>query len=104
MKASLQVILAGAGLTFLCLSAAGCGKSVSGHTYAGNGEMVKIEFQSGGKAFASLGPMTSNCTFTQSGKKISLICEGDTEELTMADDGSLNGPPDGMLAHLTKVK
>jgi hypothetical protein len=103
MKASLQGVLAGAGLTFLCLAAAACGKSVSGSTY-GNGEMVKVEFQSGGKALASMGPMTSNCTYTQSGKKISLVCEGDTEELTMADDGSLNGPPDGMLAHLTKVK
>ena len=104
MKVSLQGILAGAGLTFLCLGVAACGKSVSGHTYAGNGEMVKIEFQSGGKAFASMGPMTSSCTYTQSGKKISLACEGDNEELTMADDGSLSGPPDGMLAHLTKVK
>ena len=66
--------------------------------------MVKIEFQSGGKAFASMGPMTSSCTYTQSGKTISLICEGDTTELTVAGDGSLNGPPDGMLSHLTKVK
>ena len=104
MKASFQWVLAGAGLALLCMGAAGCGKSVSGHTYAGSGELVKIEFRSGGKAFASMGPMTSNCTYTQSGKKISLICEGDTEELTMADDGSLSGPPDGMLAHLTKVK
>ncbi len=104
MKASLQSVFASAGIALLCLGTAACGNSVSGHTYAGNGELVKIEFQSGGKAFASMGPMTSSCTYTQSGKKISLICEGDTEELTMADDGSLNGPPEGMLAHLTKVK
>lgn len=104
MKASLQGVLASAGVALLCLGAAACGSGVSGHTYAGNGDLVKIEFQSGGKAFASMGPMTSTCTYTQSGKTISLICEGDTEQLTMASDGSLSGPPDGMLAHLTKVK
>jgi hypothetical protein len=104
MRASLQRALASAAVAMLCLGAAACGKSVSGHTYAGNGELVKIEFQSGGKAFASMGPLTSSCTYTQNGTSISLICEGDTTELTMADDGSLSGPPDGMLSHLTKVK
>lgn len=103
MKASLRSVLAVMVLALLCLSATGC-NSVSGHTYAGNGQMVKIEFQSGGKALTSFGPMTSNCTYTQSGKNISLTCEGDTTQLTVADDGSLAGPPDGMLAHLTKVK
>jgi len=104
MKASLQSVLVGAGAALLCLGAAGCGNNVSGHTYAGNGEMVKIEFQSDGKAFASMGPITSSCIYTQASKRITLTCEGDTEQLTVADDGSLNGPPDGMLAHLTKVK
>jgi hypothetical protein len=104
MKASLKGVLASAGVALLCLGATACGSSVSGHTYAGNGELVKIEFQSGGKAFASMGPMTSSCTYTQSGKTISLICKGDTTELTVASDGSLNGPPDGMLSHLSKVK
>jgi len=104
MKASLQSVLAGAAMAVLCVGMTACGNSVSGHTYAGNGELVKIEFQSGGKALTSFGPMTSSCTYTQSGKKISLTCEGDTTELTMADDGSLAGPQDGMLAHLTKVK
>ena len=40
----------------------------------------------------------------QSGDIVSLVCEGDKEALTVANDGSLNGPPDGMLAHLTKTK
>jgi len=104
MKASLQSVLVGATAALVCVCAAGCGSGVSGHTYAGNGQMVKIEFQSGGKAFTSFGPMTSACTYSQSGKKISLICDGDATDLTMADDGSLAGPPDGMLARLTKVK
>jgi hypothetical protein len=96
--------LTAAATVFLGLGALGCGGGVQGHTYAGNGEMVKIEFQSGGKAFASMGPMTSSCTYTESGNKVELICEGDTTDLTKASDGTLNGPPDGMLARLTKVK
>ena len=104
MKAnSGSAILAGAAL-LLCLGAAGCGNSVKGHTYAGPGGAVQISFQSDGKAYASMGPMTSNCTYTQSGNNITLICEGDTEQLTLQSDGSLNGPQDGMLAHLTRTK
>ena len=87
----------------VCMGVAGCGSSVSGHTYGVGG--VTIEFDSGGKAVANLGPlMTSQCTYTQSGKQVSLVCEGDTTVFTVASDGSLDGPPDGMLAHLTKVK
>lgn len=91
-------------VALMCLGAVGCGSKVAGHTYAGNGNVVTVEFQSGGKAYASMGPMTSACTYTQSGKTVNLLCEGDTTVLTLADDGSLNGPPEGMLAHLTKVK
>jgi len=88
----------------LCLSTVGCGTNVSGHTYGTAGGGVTIEFQSGGKAVTSLGPMSSQCTYTQSGKQVSLVCEGDTTLLTIGDDGSLDGPPDGMLGHLTKLK
>jgi hypothetical protein len=102
VRANSGSLLAAAAL--LCLSAAGCGNGVKGHTYAGNGQLVKIEFQSGGKALASMGPMTSTCSYTQNDKSITLICEGDTENLTVNSDGSLSGPPDGMLARLTRVK
>ncbi len=104
MRASFGRLWTAAAVVLVCVCATGCGNSVKGHTYAGNGQLVSIQFQSGGKAYASMGPMTSNCTYTQSGKNITLICEGDTEQLTLASDGSLNGPPDGMLAHLTRVK
>ncbi len=96
--------MAAAAVLLLCVFAAGCGNSVKGHTYAGNGQLVTIQFQSDGKAYTSMGPMTSTCTYTQSGNNVTLICEGDTEQLTLASDGSLNGPPDGMLAHLTRTK
>jgi hypothetical protein len=103
VKAS-KSILAAAAVTAISFGVAACGSGVKGHTYAGNGELVKIEFQSDGKALASMGPMTSTCSYTQSGNKITLICEGDTEQLTLGSDGALAGPPDGMLAHLTRVK
>jgi hypothetical protein len=88
----------------LCVAATACGSGVKGHTYAGPGGTVQISFQSDGKAFASIGPMTSACTYTQSGNDVTLVCAGDTEKLTLQSDGSLNGPPDGALAHLTKTK
>lgn len=83
---------------------AGCGNSVSGNTYTGAGNMVTIEFQSGGKAKASMGPMTSDCTYTQDGKTVALTCEGIKQELTVNDDGSLSGPAGGLMGRLTKKK
>jgi hypothetical protein len=82
---------------------AGCGSSVEGSTYEGNGGVVKIEFKSGGKAYVSTGPVTTPCSYSESGKKVSMICEGDTTVFT-AEDDALNGPPEGMLARLTKKK
>jgi hypothetical protein len=96
--------LSAAAVTLICLCAAACGGGVKGHTYAGPGGMMQIEFQSDGKAVASMGGATTDCTYTQSGEKVTLICEGVTEQLTLGSDGSLSGPPEGMLAHLTKTK
>jgi hypothetical protein len=79
-----------------------CGKSVSGNTYAG-ADGVTVAFQSGGKATTALGGIKSDCTYTEDGKTVSLTCEGgEPAALTINDDGSLSGPPDGMLAKLTK--
>jgi hypothetical protein len=104
VRASFGRLWTAAAVAWVCVCATGCGNSVKGHTYTGNGQLVSIQFQSGGKAYVSMGPMTSTCTYTQSGNNIALVCEGDTEQLALAGDGSLNGPPDGMLAHLTRVK
>jgi hypothetical protein len=81
---------------------ASCGKSVSGSTYEGAGGGVTIEFQSGGKAVTSLGGVKSDCTYTEDSKTVTLTCEGQPAVLTINDDGSLSGPPDGMLGRLTK--
>ena len=81
----------------------GCGSGVEGSTYEGNGGVVRVEFKSGGKAYVSTGPVTTPCTYSESGKKLNLVCEGDTTAFSVEDD-ALNGPPDGMLARLNKKK
>jgi hypothetical protein len=82
----------------------GCGSKVEGNTYEGNGGMIKIEFKSGGKAYLSAGPATTTCTYTESGKTLTMICVGDKTVFTIEDDGALSGPPDGLLTRLTKKK
>jgi hypothetical protein len=87
----------------LTVCTTGCsGAKAEGHTYTGNGGVVKIEFKSGGKAFVSTGPVSTPCTYSESGKTLTLTCENDKTEFTIDDDGALIGPPDGMLARLTK--
>jgi hypothetical protein len=81
----------------------GCGSKVEGSTYEGNGGVIKVEFKSGGKAYMSAGPATTTCTYTESGKTVTLICVGDKTVFTVEDD-ALNGPPDGLLTRLTRKK
>lgn len=81
----------------------GCGSKVEGNTYEGNGGIIKVAFKSGGKAYMSAGPATTTCTYTESGKTVTLTCVGDKTVFTVEDD-SLNGPPDGLLTRLTKKK
>jgi len=85
--------------------AVACGGGVKGNTYVDNGNVVQIEFKSGGKAYMSMGPMTNTCTYTESGKNVTLNCgPGETLAFTVDDDGALNGPPGGMVSRLTKKK
>jgi hypothetical protein len=83
---------------------AGCGAKVEGNTYTGNGGVVQIEFKSGGKAYVATGPVSTPCTYTESGKTVTLICGNDKTVFTVDDDGALIGPPDGFLGRLTKKK
>lgn len=85
-------------------AACGGGGGVQGNTYVDNGSVVKIEFKSGGKAYLSTGPVTTTCTYSESGKTVTMICEGDKTVFTVDTDGALNGPPGGMIARLTKQK
>jgi hypothetical protein len=104
VRTNARNVLSAGAVALICFGAVACGSGVKGHTYSGPNGMVQISFQSDGKATAIMGPMSSACTYTQNGSNIALICEGDTEQLTLNSDGSLSGPPDGMLARLTKVK
>lgn len=91
-------------LASLCFLAACGSSSVAGNTYTGNGGVVVVDFKSGNRAFVSTGPVSTPCTYTTSGKTVTLICEGDTTVFTVDDDGALIGPPGGMLGRLTKKK
>ena len=100
MKVQIKTIPSGAALVFLCLSATGCGSKVSGHTYQEG--FISIAFQSGGKATFASGPIGTDCTYKESGSKITLTCTDQTMELTLDSNGNLNGPSE--LGKLTKVK
>jgi hypothetical protein len=101
MGSKLLLVVAMGSLT----STVGCGGGVKGNTYVDNGNVVQIEFKSGGKAYMSMGPMTNTCTYTESGKNVTVNCgPGETLAFTMDEDGALNGPPGGMVSRLTKKK
>ncbi|HEY2891855.1 MAG TPA: hypothetical protein VGJ31_14560 [Dongiaceae bacterium] len=82
---------------------ASCGsKSVAGNTYEGAGGAFSVEFQSGGKAVTTIAGNKVDCTYAEDSKTVTLTCEGQPVALTVNDDGSLSGPPDGMMGKLTK--
>src|SRR5215467_4003896 len=80
------------------------GSTVAGSTYIDNGGAVQIEWTSDGKADVSTGPVTTTCSYTQSGKTLTLMSRGDKTTFTVEDDGALSGPPDGFMGRLTKKK
>jgi hypothetical protein len=92
------------GLAIVLSLTAACGSSVAGSTYIDNGGVVQIEFKSNGKAYVSTGPVSNACTYTQSGKTLTLICNADKTVFTVDEDGALNGPPNSFLGRLTKKK
>ena len=80
-------------------------EKVQGNTYHGNGDVVVVEFKSNGKAFESTGPVSTPCTYSQSGNNVTLICEKDKTNFTVdPDDGALIGPSDGFLGRLTRKR
>jgi len=88
----------------MLIATVGCGGKVAGNTYEGNGGVVRIEFKSGGKAYVSTGPVTTPCSYSENGKTVTLICQGDKTVFTVDEDGALNGPQGGFLGRLTKKK
>jgi hypothetical protein len=100
LSAARLVMIAGLGIAVVS-----CGKSgggVEGNTYEANGGTFQIQFKPDGKATVALGPMAGDCTYAQKDKTVSVTCEGDKIDFTVNDDGSISGPPDGMVGTLTK--
>jgi len=93
------LVIAGLGV-----AVASCGKSsgVEGSTYEGNNGAFQIQFKPDGKASVALGPVAGDCTYTQKDKTVSVTCEGTQIDFTVNDDGSISGPPDGLVGRMTK--
>jgi len=94
-------LFAGAAVGLLCVFLTGCGSKVKGNTY--ESFPISIAFQSGGKAVFSSGPIGTDCTYDESGSKVTLTCGPQSMVLTMDSDGNLNGPPES-IGKLTKKK
>lgn len=91
------------------LIAAGCtscgGGGIQG-TYSDSAGSMLLELKSGGKAnFTWMGEM-ADCTYTSSGKQVTVNCKGaaGTTVFNVHDDGSLTGPPGSFIPVLTKRK
>lgn len=105
MYTNRRKIAAATAAGMLGLLAVACSsRSVDGQTYQNSTGGVKLEFTSGNKAYIRVGPMTESCGYSQSGRNVVLSCAGDKFKLEIGDDGALAGPPDGLLARLTKVR
>ena len=94
-------LFAGAAIGLLCVTLTACGSKVKGNTY--ESFPISIAFQSGGKAVFSSGPIGTDCTYDESGSKVTLTCGPQTMVLTIDSDGNLNGPPES-IGKLTKKK
>ena len=90
--------------TFIGPCLVACGSSVSGRVYHNNGGVVQVEFKSGGKAYVSAGRVVHPCSYSESGKLVSLVCDGNTTEFQLQVDGVLVGPADGLMARLTPIQ
>jgi len=96
MKRGLHSAMFAAAIAVAGLVAACGGSSVQGSTY--KSAMIKIEFKSGGVATATIGPMSTQCSYTQKDKQVTVTCEGQPEVFTVAADGTLNSEHFGKLS------
>lgn len=97
-------------LALLCLSAVGCGSSLSGTYEDPNGMPVtKVEFKSGGKAYMTMGMFgvgqTTEVSYRRDGDKVILeMGAGANIVLTVQKDGSLSNGGGMMSVNLKKAK
>jgi len=91
-------------MVFLSTFLGSCGAAVSGHIYQNNGGVVQVEFRSRGRAFVSAGAVIHRCSYSESGRSVNLVCDGETTKFSVQDDGALVGPAGGLMARLTPVE
>lgn len=103
-KAKFRDVTLAGGLFFLSCVLAGC-SSVTG-TYEDEGNSFGLDVQSGGKATMTFMGMSVPCTYTTSGKQLTLNCQGQpaNEIFTINSDGSLAPPPGTLIPVLKKTK
>jgi hypothetical protein len=94
-------IRAVATMALLSVFLTACGSKVKGNTY--ESFPISIAFQSGGKAVFSSGPIGTDCSYDESGSKVTLTCGPQSMMLTIDSDGNLNGPPES-IGKLIKKK
>jgi hypothetical protein len=83
---------------------AACGDNVEGNTYTDAEGVISLQFLSGGKANFKMGPVGGECTYNQSGKAVTVTCNGVAQVFNVNDDGSLGGPASAIIGKLTKKK
>jgi hypothetical protein len=99
---NVRTLSAGAATALLCISLVGCGSKVKGNTYEAG--LITVSFQSGGKATFGTAGDSAPCTYTESGDKITLNCNGDSNVFTLDKDGNLDAGPGSMVPKLVKRK
>ena len=102
---SLKNVILAALLASMSCAVAACGSSLQG-TYSDASGNIMLELKSGGEASFSLITQIVSCSYKVKGEKLTLDCQGEVGKLvlTIHDDGSLTGPPEGFLPVLRKKK
>ena len=89
----------------LCLTCAiaACGSGLQGTYSDASGNFV-LELKSSSEASFSIITQIVSCSYKVKGEKLTLDCPGDVGKivLTIHDDGSLTGPPEGFLPVLRR--
>jgi hypothetical protein len=78
-------------LATLTLAFAACGGLSGTYSGKGTGFLESLTFHSGGKVDATFMGMTKEGTFKKDGKRVTITVNGDTQVLTLAGNGCLEG-------------
>ena len=95
-------LIAAAAMVCACLLLPGCSCDSVPGTYTDAEGVVSVELKSDGKAYVTLGELGTNAgEWEQDGDRIVVKIGGDSNVLTLKEDGSLDG---GMMLGTLKKK